>query len=140
MLSTIRAQCAGPGRLAWAGLLALAALSASGSEVCAQQQDNILKQAFKFFGFATDVPPPAGFVSKTRPAGDLDYIPVFQPPPEPTRPLMKSDQLKAIKSDLSSVDKRDDALRQAFPPAAKALAQERAAEKKPKSNGPPAQQ
>ena len=80
------------------------AFSPSGSEVCAQQQDNILKQAFKIFGFATDVPPPAGFVAKTRPAGDLDYIPVFQPPPEPARPLMKSDQLKAMKSDLNSVE------------------------------------
>jgi hypothetical protein len=140
MLSTIRAQCAGPGRLAWAGLLALAALSASGSEVCAQQQDNILKQAFKFFGFATDVPPPAGFVSKTRPAGDLDYIPVFQSPPEPARPLMKSDQLKAMKSDLNSVGKRDDGLRQAFPPAAKAMAEERAAQKKPKPDAPDARQ
>ena len=140
MPSTIRGQCAGPGSFAWTWLFGLASLLASGSAVCAQQQDNILKQTFKIFGFATDVPPPAGFVAKTRPAGDLDYIPVFQPPPEPARPLMKSDQLKAIKSDLNSVDKRDDALRQAFPPAAKAMAEERAAQKKPKPNAPAARQ
>ena len=72
-----------------AGLLAVAALLASGPEVYAQQQDSILKQAFKVFGFATDVGPPADFVDKTRPSGDLDYIPVFQPPPEPTRPALK---------------------------------------------------
>ena len=132
MPSTIRDQSARLRRLAWGGLLALAALSASGSQVCAQQQDNIVKQAFKVFGFATDVPPPPNFVAKTRPSGDLDYIPVFQPPPEPARPLMKSDRLNAIKSDLNAVDKRDDALRQAFPPAAKAMAEERAAQKKPK--------
>jgi hypothetical protein len=140
MLSTIRGQCAGPGRFAWAGLFALAALSASGSEVCAQQQDSILKQAFKVFGFATDVPPPADFVAKTRPTGDLDYIPVFQPPPEPARPLLKTDQLNAMRSDLNSVDKRDDALRQAFPPAAKAMAEEQAAKRKPKPDGSAARQ
>jgi len=140
MLSTIRGRSAGPRRLAGAGLFALAALFASGSEVCAQQQDNILKQAFKVFGFATDVPPPAGFVAKTRPGGDLDYIPVFQPPPEPARPLLKGDQLKAMKADLDSVDKRDDALRQTFPPAARAMAEERAAKKKPAPNGPAARQ
>ena len=75
-----------------AGLLALAALFASGSDVYAQQQDSILKQAFKVFGFATDVAPPADFVNKTRPAADPDYIPVFQPPPEPARPALKSDR------------------------------------------------
>jgi hypothetical protein len=140
MPSTIRRQCAGPRRFAWAGLLALAALSVSGPEVCAQQQDSILKQAFKVFGLATDVPPPADFVAKTRPTGDLDYIPVFQPPPEPARPLLKSDQLDAIRSDLNSVGERDDALRRAFPPAAKAMAEEQAAKRKPKPNGPPARQ
>ncbi|MGB7975891.1 MAG: hypothetical protein WCF81_16430 [Roseiarcus sp.] len=123
-----------------AGLLALAALSGSGSAVYAQQQDSILKQAFKVFGFATDVAPPADFVNKTRPGADPDYIPVFQPPPEPARPALKSDQLKAVKSDLDTVGKQHDTLRQAFPPAAKAMAEQQAAQKKPKSNAPAAQQ
>jgi hypothetical protein len=65
---------------------------------------------------------------------------VFQPPPEPARPLLKGDQLKAMKADLDSVDKRDDALRQTFPPAARAMAEERAAKKKPTPNGPAARQ
>ena len=142
MFYTFRAQSAGrgPRKTALVGLLALAALSASGSGVYAQQQDNILKQAAKVFGFATDVGPPADFVDKTRPASDLDYIPVFQPPPEPSRPALKEPEVKAMKSDLDGVEKQHDALRQAFPPAAKATAEDHAAQKKPKSNAPAAQQ
>jgi hypothetical protein len=116
------------------GLLALAALFASGSDVVAQQQDSILKQGFKIFGFATDVAPPADFVTKTRPGADPDYIPVFQPPPEPARPTLKADELKAVKSDLDATGKRHDALRQGFAPAAKAMAEQQAAQKKPKPN------
>jgi hypothetical protein len=123
-----------------AGFLALAAVFASGSGACAQQQDSILKQAAKIFGFATDVGPPPDFVSKTRPTGDLDYIPVFQPPLEPPRPLLKDPEVKAVKGDLDGVQKQHDALRQAFPPAAKALAEEQAAQKKPSSSAPGAQQ
>ena len=120
-------------RTAWAGLLALAAVFASGSGASAQeQQDSLLKQAFKLFGFATDVGPPANFVSKTRPNGDLDYIPVFKRPPEPSRPVLKAPELKSVKSDLDGVEKRDDAIRRAFPPAAKALAEQQAAQKKQK--------
>ena len=142
MFCTICAESAGRGvgRIGLAGLLALAALFASDSDVYAQQQDSILKQGFKLFGFATDVGPPADFVSQTRPAGDLDYIPVFQPPPEPARPSLKTDELKAVRSDLDATGKEHDAIRQAFPPAAKALAEQQAAQKKPQSNPPGAQQ
>src|ERR1700733_8713403 len=102
MFCTICAERAGLGieRTALAGLLALAALFASGSDVFAQQQDSILKQGFKVFGFATDVAPPADFVTKTRPGADPDYIPVFQPPPEPARPTLKTDELKGMTGDL----------------------------------------
>jgi hypothetical protein len=142
MFCTICAERAGPGvgRTALAGLLALAALFASGSDVFAQQQDSVLKQAFKVFGFATDVAPPADFVTKTRPGADPDYIPVFQPPPEPARPTLKTDELKAVKSDLDATGKRHDMLRQGFAPAAKAMAEQQAAQKKPKPNAPSAQQ
>src|ERR1700761_1476616 len=142
MVCTICAESPGrrPRRVALAGLLALAALFASGSSVLAQQQDSILKQAFKVFGFATDVGPPADFVAKTRPSGDLNYIPVFQPPPEPSRPAMKKDELKSVKGDLDGVQKRADTLRQGFAPAAKALAEQQAAQKKPGSTAPAAQQ
>jgi hypothetical protein len=142
MFCTICAERAGPGvgRIGLAGLLALAALFASGSGVYAQQQDSILKQAFKVLGFATDVAPPADFVNKTRPGAEPDYIPVFQPPPEPARPTLKTDQLKAMKSDLDAVGKQHDTLRQGFAPAAKAMAEQQAAQKKPKSNAPSAPQ
>ena len=142
MFCTICAERAGPGvgRIASAGLIALAALFACGSGVYAQQQDSILKQAFKVFGFATDVAPPADFVNKTRPGAEPDYIPVFQPPPEPARPTLKNDELKAVKSDLDAVGKQHDAIRQGFPPSAKAMAEQQAAQKKPKSDAPSAQQ
>jgi hypothetical protein len=142
MFFAICAESAARGlrRIISAGLLALAALFAFGPEGYAQQQDSILKQVFKVFGFATDVGPPADFVSKTRPGADPDYIPVFQPPPEPARPTLKNDELKAVKSDLDGVEKQHDTLRQGFAPAAKALAEQQAAQKKPKSNAPSPQQ
>ncbi|MBV9290592.1 MAG: hypothetical protein JO288_22710 [Hyphomicrobiales bacterium] len=99
----------------------------------AQQADSPLKSAMKLFGFATDPPAPADFVLKSRPPGGLDYIPVFQPPPEPAKPALSDKDLKTLKGDLDSVQKRDDALRAAYPPAAKAAA-EQAAGKKPKAN------
>jgi hypothetical protein len=142
MFCTICADSAGRAsrRIAVAGLLAGTMLFACTSEVYAQQQDSILKQAFKVFGFATDVAPPADFVDKTRPGADPAYVPVFQPPPEPARPALKSDELKAVKGDLDAVGKRHDTLRQAFPPAAKAMAEQQAAQKKPKPNAPGAPQ
>ena len=83
----------------------------------------------KLMGFATDVAPPADFVLQSRPKGDLDYIPVFQPPPEPAKPALSDKELKAMQGELDSVQKRDDAVRQAYPPAVKAAAEEAAAKK-----------
>ena len=105
-----------------------------------KQGQNILKQGAKLLGFATDLAPPADFVAKSRPASDPDFIPVFQPPPEPALPALKDDDLKAVKTDLDALQKKHDALRQAYPPAAKALAEAEAAKKKPKTNVPNAQQ
>jgi hypothetical protein len=130
----------GPVRFASTGLIALVAIIASAQASKAQEQDNIFKQGAKLLGFATDVAPPADFVVKSRPAGDPDYIPVFQPPPEPALPALKDVDLKAVKTDLDDLQKRHDALRQAYPPAAKALADQEAAKKKPKTNAPAAQQ
>jgi len=65
---------------------------------------------------------------------------VFQPPPEPARPTLKTDELKAVKNDLDGVGKQHDAIRQAFPPAAKAMAEQQAAQKKPKPKAPGAEQ
>ncbi len=95
----------------------------------AQQGDSLLKSAMKMMGFATDLGPPADFVLQSRPKGDLDFIPVFQSPPEPAKPKLSDKELQAIKGDLDSIEKRDDATRQAFPPAVKAMAEEAAAKK-----------
>ena len=106
--------------------LALAVASAAASDAAAQQADNPLKSVMKTFGFAADLPPPQEFVRQSRPQQEPDWIPVFQPPPEPARPALKDKELSALKGDLDSVQKRADAVRQAFPPAAKAVAAEQA--------------
>jgi hypothetical protein len=132
-----------PATIVAVGLLGLAVLAASGSASFAQESDNLLKRGLKsgakLLGFATDVAPPADFVQKSRPAGDVDFIPVFQPPPEPARPALKGADLKALKGDLDAVQKQADALRQAYPPAAKAIAEQEAAKKKQQPAAPNAQ-
>jgi hypothetical protein len=112
-----------------AGIVVAAVACVWSSASLAQQADSPLKSVLKMLGFATDVAPPADFVLKSRPKGDLDFIPVFQPPPEPARPALNDKELKAVKSDLDSIETRGDALRQAYPPAVKAAAEEAAAKK-----------
>ena len=100
--------------------------------ICASEsmaQDNPLKSAAKALGFATDIAPPADFVVNSRPKEEPGYIPVFRPPPEPSRKALDDKQLKAVKSDLDSIENQHDAVRQAFPPSAKAVAEEQAAKK-----------
>jgi hypothetical protein len=53
---------------------------------------------------------------------------------------LKTDQLKAMKSDLDAVGKQHDTLRQGFAPAAKAMAEQQAAQKTPKPKAPGAPQ
>ena len=110
-------------------VLAVAACGWSAA-ASAQQTDNPLKNAAKIVGFATDVGPPADFVIQSRPQSDLDFIPVFQPPPEPAKPALNDKDLKAMKGDLDSVGKAHDAIRSDFPPAAKAVAEQKAADAK----------
>lgn len=92
------------------------------SAAAAQQADNPLKSAMKLLGFATDTPQPQDFVVKSRPQKEPDYIPIFQAPPEPAKSALDAKGLSALKGDLDSVEKRADALRSSFPPAAKAVA------------------
>jgi hypothetical protein len=117
------------------GSIAAAAVFFWAPACLAQQADSPLKNVMKMLGFATDVAPPADFVLKSRPKGDLDFIPIFQTPPEPARPALNDKELKAVKGDLDSIEKRDDALRAAVPPAVKAAAEEAAA-KKAKTKSP----
>jgi hypothetical protein len=109
-----------------------------GASASAQQADSPLKSAAKMMGFATDVGPPADFVLQSRPQSDLNFIPVFQPPPEPAKPALSDKDLKAVRGDLDSVGKAHDAIRSAFPPAAKAVAEQKAAEAKKAQAKPPA--
>jgi hypothetical protein len=108
----------------WA--MAFAVAFGSASVAAAQQADSPVKSVMKLLGFATDPPPAQDFVVKTRPQKEPDYIPVFQPPPEPAKLVLKDKELNALKGDLDSVEKRADAARAAFPPAAKAVAEEQA--------------
>ncbi len=114
---------------AWVGIVAASVVCLWSPASLAQQGDSALKKVMKLMGFATDVAPPADFVLQSRPKGDLDYIPVFQPPPEPAKPALSDKELKAMQGELDSVQKRDDAVRQAYPPAVKAAAEEAAAKK-----------
>jgi hypothetical protein len=94
----------------------------------------------KILGFATDAPEPQDFVAKTRPQKDLDYVPIFQPPPEPAKPVLKDKEVNALKGELDSVKKQADAVRAAFPPAAKAVADEQAQAQAAKKTPAPANQ
>ena len=87
------------------GIAAVAACLWSSASL-AQQAESPLRSVMKIMGFATDVAPPADFVLQSRPKGDLDFIPVFQPPPEPPKPALNDKDLKAVKGDLDSVEKR----------------------------------
>jgi hypothetical protein len=98
------------------------------SPTFAQQADNPLKSAMKILGFATDAPQAQDCVVKSRPEKEPDYIPVFQAPPEPAKQTIDTKTLDKLKGDLDSVQKRADALRASFPPAAKAVAEEKAQE------------
>ena len=90
--------------------------------------DSVLKNAAKMGGFATDVDPPADFVVKSRPAGGDDYVPVFRPAFVHENKAKTPAELKALEADFGAVQVRHDAMRSAFPPAAKAVAEQKAAE------------
>jgi hypothetical protein len=117
----------------WA--LAFVAVCGSVSVAAAQQADNPIKSVMKIIGFATDAPQAQDFVVQSRPQKEPDYIPVFQPPPEPARPALKDKDLNALKGDLDSVEKRADGIRSAFPPAAKAVADAQKAKSTPAPAG-----
>ena len=121
-------------------VLAFATVGGAASVAAAQQADSPLKSVMKMMGFATDAPQAQDFVVQSRPGKEPDYIPVFQPPPEPARPVLKDRDLGALKGDLDSVEKRADAIRGAFPPAAKAVAEQQAQAKKANAKSSPAGQ
>jgi hypothetical protein len=109
--------------------------------VAPQQQDaapssdpdqSPLHSLAKGLGFATDVAPPPDFVQQSRPAAPQQEIPVFTPPREPPGKIKSAKEVEAIDSDLEAIGKRDDALRAAYPPSARAVAAAKKAKSKPK--------
>jgi len=118
----------------------LAVCAAPAQETAPQpQQDESpspLHSLAKSFGFATDVDPPPDFVQQSRSAEPAAEVPVFASPDEPPGKPKSAREVEAIDSDLEAIGKRHDALRAAYPPSAKAVA-ERAAEKKAKSKPKP---
>ena len=118
-----------PMRSARTAIPACVAICLFASPGVAQQADNPIKSVAKMLGFATDVDPPPDFVRQSRPKDEPGYIPVFQPPPEPAKKALAAKDLNAMKGDLDSVEKSHDAIRQAFPPSAKAVAEQQAAQK-----------
>jgi hypothetical protein len=86
----------------------------------------------KSLGFATDVDPPPDFVQQSRPGAPQQEIPIFTPPPEPPGKVKSAKQVEAIDDDLEAIVKRHDALRAAYPPSARAVAEAKKAKSKPK--------
>ncbi len=138
-LDVLKSKQVRPARLIVAGAF-VAALSGAGA--CAQeaQTDSPMKSVMKIVGFATDVKPPPDFVQQSRPAEAPPSIPAFNKAPEPPGKVMSAKELGDIDSDLEKIGKRDDALRAAFPPSAKAVAEVEAAKAaKAKAKGKSAQ-
>ena len=119
-------------------------LALAGSNGPARAQDaqaSPLRAIAKGAGLAIDPAPPPAFVMATRPAGEPAPIPVFATPEEPPSKIKSAADLKAMDADLERAGKRHDAIRAAFPPSAKAMAEAEAAaakKAKKKRDKPPA--
>jgi hypothetical protein len=102
--------------------------------------DNVVKRAFKVFGFATDPGPPEDFVVRSRPTTEQDYVPVGRPAFQRSIKPKTPDELKAMQTEFDAVKANHDAIRASFPPAAQAMAAAEAAKaakaKKPKKPAP----
>lgn len=93
----------------------------------ARADEGLFKSLFEAAGFATPEPKPLDFVVKARDGKPDDYIPIYQPPGEPPSVVDKPAMVEATRAALESGVKAHDALRAAFPPAAKAVADAKAA-------------
>jgi hypothetical protein len=120
----------------------LALLPASAlADDAAPAKDGIVKELLKKAGMATDPAPAQDFVVKARPSGDEDYISVGRKEPERKFKAKTAAELKAMEAEFAGVQTRHDALRSQFPPAVKAMAEQKAKEAqnaKGKKTAPPA--
>ena len=114
-----------------ATLLAVFAVSGASAQN-ATPPDSPLRGLLKGVGVVTDPDEPPDFVVRTRPAQPAESIPAFATPDEPPGKVKTAKELEELDTDLSAVGKRHEALRAAYPPSAKAVA-EAAAAKKDKS-------
>ncbi len=107
----------------------LGALATSPAWAQEASSDSPLRSLMKSAGIVTDVAPPPDFVVQSRPAQPPASIPPFTKPVEPSGKVKSAHELEVEDSDLEALVKRDDALRAAFPPSAKAVAEAAAAKK-----------
>ncbi len=119
----------------------LGALAASPARAQDAPPDSLFRSLMKSAGLATDVAPAPDFVTQSRPAQESAPIPVFATPVEPPGKVKTAKEVDALDGDLQAVSKRHDALRAAYPPSAKAVADAAAAKKaksknKPEHSGP----
>ena len=104
-------------------------------------KDGIVKELLKKAGMATDPAPAQDFVVKARPDAQEDYISVGRKEPERKFKAKTAAELTAMESEFAGVQTRHDALRAQFPPAVKAMAEQKAKQAqngKGKKNDPPA--
>ena len=119
-----------------ATLLAFFAVSGARAQN-ATPPDSPLRGLLKGVGVVTDPDEPPDFVVRTRPAQPAESIPAFATPDEPPGKVKTAKELEELDTDLAAVGKRHEALRAAYPPAVKAVAEAAAAAaaaKKDKSN------
>jgi predicted small lipoprotein YifL len=131
----VLAACGDEGPLAPAAQTPVAAPQVAPSETASQ---SLVRPIMKAAGLATDVDPPPDFVVQSRPARAPASIPAFATPDEPPGKIENVKGLDAVDADLAAAAKVHDALRAAYPPSAKAVADEAAAKKaKSKDKAPP---
>ena len=86
--------------------------------------DGSMFDAFaKSVGLGPMEPNPPDFVKASRPTAPPADMPVFDAPDEPPSKVKSGAELKAMDADLTGEGRKHDALRAAFPPSAKAVAQ-----------------
>ncbi len=83
----------------------------------------MLDSLAKSVGLTPDEANPPDFVKTSRPKTPAAAMPVFDAVDEPPSTVKSAAELKAMDVDLTQEGRKHDALRAAFPPSAKAVAE-----------------